>query len=210
MATDQHREQTPAPDHKNWAWVLDRPCPECGFEAAAYTGERRDEIAGAMRANAAAFRSALKRGDIVGRRPPVPAGQPPVWSALEYGAHVRDVYALTAERLTRMIKKKAPTFKDWDQNQAAIDGDYATEDPDRVAYDLAVNAGKVADILDRVRGDDWDRTGTRSDGQSFTIVSFAAYMLHDVSHHLWDVEQGFAAITEADKKARTSTPADED
>ncbi|WAP51799.1 hypothetical protein OL239_19080 [Arthrobacter sp. ATA002] len=23
------------PDTKNWTWVLDRPCPECGFDAAA-------------------------------------------------------------------------------------------------------------------------------------------------------------------------------
>ena len=24
------------PDTKDWTWVLERPCPECGFEAAAH------------------------------------------------------------------------------------------------------------------------------------------------------------------------------
>ena len=85
---------------------------------------------------------------VAGERPPVPPGAQPKWSALEYAAHVRDVYQLTAERLTKMIKKNAPTFQDWDQNTAAVEGNYANEDPDKVSYALAVNAGKVADLLD--------------------------------------------------------------
>lgn len=198
MASDQQQsDQNPPADHKDWTWVLDRPCPQCGFDAA---NVAREDVAAAFRANAAGFRQALKRGDITTRRPPVPAGSPPVWSAVEYGAHVRDVYALTAERLTRMIKKKSPTFADWDQNAAAIEGRYGEADPGTVAYELAANAGKVADLLDRVRGDDWERTGSRSDGAAFTIASLATYMLHDVSHHLWDVEQGYEAIAAEAKR----------
>jgi hypothetical protein len=34
-------------------------------------------------------------------------------------------------------------------------------------------------------GDQWDRRGTRS---FFTVRTFAAYFLHDVEHHLHDVE----------------------
>lgn len=186
----------PKPDTKDWTWTLERACPECGFNASSVDPT---DVAAAMRANAAGFRSALKRGDIVSQRPPVPAGADVRWSALEYGAHVRDVYELTAERITKMLKKTAPTFNDWDQNKAAIDGNYATADPGQVAYDLASNAGKVADLLDKVHGDTWDRTGMRSDGAGFTLGRFAVYILHDVTHHLWDVEQGFEAIKEAKK-----------
>ncbi len=188
----------PLPDSKDWTWVLDETCPECGYDAAAVDPT---DVAALMRANAASFRAALKRGSMVGERPPVPAGAPPKWSALEYAAHVRDVYKLAAERITRMIKKKAPTFKDWNQDEAAVKGNYGDSDVDKVSYDLAVNAGKVADLLDKVRGDDWQRTGMRSDGAGFTIATFAVYILHDVSHHLWDVEQGYEAIKEA-KKSR--------
>ena len=187
----------PPPDTKDWTWVLERPCPECGFDASAV---EPSGVAAAIRLNAAGFRAALQRGDIVSQRPPVPAGAPPKWSALEYGAHVRDVYKLTAERLTRMMKKTAPTFLNWDQDEAAIKGNYGSADPDKVSYELAVNAGKVADLLDKVRGDGWQRTGMRSDGAAFTIGGFAVYTLHDVNHHLWDVEQGYEAIKEARKK----------
>lgn len=190
-------DQPPA-DTKDWTWVLHETCPECGYDSS--TVDPTD-VAAAMRANAAAFRSALKRSSMVAERPPVPPGAAPRWSALEYAAHVRDVYGLAAERITRMIKKKAPTFADWDQDRAAIDGDYASADRDKVSYDLAVNAGKVADLLDKVRGDDWQRSGMRSDGAGFTIASYAVYILHDVTHHLWDVERGYEAITEARKKS---------
>lgn len=195
----------PAPDHKDWTWVLDEPCGQCGFQASAVEPE---QVAALMRANAAGFRSALSRGAMVSQRPPVPPGQSARWSALEYGAHVRDVYALAAERITRMLKKKAPTFQNWDQNAAAIDKGYRNEDPDRVSYALAVNAGKTADLLDRVRGDQWQRAGMRSDGAGFTLASFAVYMLHDVTHHLWDVEQGYQALKEA-RRAQAAAAADQ-
>jgi hypothetical protein len=166
--------EQPTPEHKDWTWVLEEICAECGYDASAVDPE---DVAALMRSNAASFRAALGRGDIVHERPPVAPGASPVWSALEYGAHVRDVYKLTAERLTKMLKKKAPTFADWDQNEAA-------------------------DLLDKVRGDQWQRAGMRSDGAGFTIATFAVYMLHDVTHHLVDVERGYEKIIEARKKSR--------
>ncbi len=185
----------PAGDDKNWTWVLERPCPECGFDAATID---RDQLGALIRANAAAWRGILSRGDIVSERPPVAAGSSPVWSALEYGAHVRDVYEVFSARITEMLKKDEPVFSDWNQDVAAVEGRYGEQDPGAVGYALAVTAGKLADILDRVSGDQWQRTGARSDGASFTVLSLATYMLHDVSHHVRDAENGFEAITEAD------------
>ncbi|MDH4277101.1 MAG: DinB family protein [Acidimicrobiia bacterium] len=184
----------PLPDTKDWTWVLNEPCPECGFDASSVPP---DEVAGRVRANAAAWRGVLRRGDIVGTRPPVPSGQPPQWSALEYGAHVRDVYGLAAERLLLILKKKHPTFANWDQDATAIEDNYRSQDANKISYDLAVNAGRFADLLDKVRGDQWERTGLRSDGSAFTAASFAQYLLHDPVHHLVDVEKGFEAINEA-------------
>jgi len=86
-------------------------------------------------------------------------------------------------------KRKPPTFKDWDQEVAAVKGGYASQDPAKVAYDLASNAGKYADVLDRVDDDEWAKEGMRSDGAGFTVESLARYMLHDVEHHLWDARE---------------------
>jgi hypothetical protein len=38
-----------------------------------------------------------------------------------------------------------------------------------------------------VTGDQWQRTGKRSDGASFTVETFARSFIHDPVHHLYDV-----------------------
>ena len=185
--------EQPKPDDKNWTWVLDEVCPECGFNSSSID---RSDIAAQVRVNAADWRKVLSSGDIVHQRPPDgPDG--PIWSALEYGAHVRDVYELFTKRVELMLKKDAPTFDNWNQDETALSSDYASEDPDKVAYALAVAAGNFANIYDRVSRDEWDRTGMRSDGSSFTVESIGRYALHDPVHHLWDVEQGFERLTNA-------------
>lgn len=187
----------PPPDTKDWTWVLERQCPECGYEASAIA---RQDLGAKIRANAAEWRRLLSRADLVHQRPPVPVGESPVWSALEYGAHTRDVVQLFHDRLKLLLSKKDPTFANWDQDQAAIDGNYADADPGQVAYQLAATAGRVADMVDRVNGDQWSRPGRRGDGAEFTVESFVRYMLHDLVHHVWDVEQGYKALTEDDEE----------
>lgn len=173
--------------------MLDRPCPQCGFDAAAVP---RDQLAAKIRTNAAAWRAVLNRGPIVSMRPPDDPERGPVWSALEYGGHVRDIYRLLDERLRLMLTKTDPQFLYWDPDAAAVEHRYAEQDPHRVGYDLALTAGKVADALDRVRGDQWSRTARRSDGKTFTVEGLAAYLYHDAVHHLHDVEAGFKALAE--------------
>lgn len=157
------------------------------------------DLGARMRANAGGWRRVLGRGDIVHQRPPSDPDRGPIWSALEYGCHVRDVYLLFEERIGRMLSEDAPTFSSWDQDHAAVEGDYQAQDPSRVGYALAVAAGRTADMLDRVSGDQWARQGRRGDGDAFTVESLARYGLHDVVHHLWDAKQGYRAITAGDE-----------
>ncbi len=183
--------EQPRPEDKDWTWVLDRPCPQCGFDADTVD---RAGLAARIRSSAAVWRAVLGRGPVVALRPPDDPDRGPVWSALEYGSHARDVYHLMAERLRLMLTKNDPQFLDWDPDAAAVEQRYAEQDPQRVGYDLAVEAGKVADILDRVRDNQWTRAGRRSDGQTFTVEGLATYLFHDVVHHLHDVEAGFRAL----------------
>ena len=53
----------------------------------------------------------------------------------------------------------------------------------------------LADAFDAIDGDQWQRRGRRSDGASFTIATFAQYMIHDPIHHLWDVDAPSDAVT---------------
>jgi hypothetical protein len=166
------------PDTKDWTWVLERPCPECGLDTRSFP---REAVAGMIRANAAAWQDVLAGPD-VRRRPRQDA-----WSDLEYGCHVRDVLRLYAERLELMLSLDSPQYANWDQDATAAADRYAEQDPAEVAAGLHAAAGTIAVLFENVHGDQWQRTGSRSDGAEFTIESFARYFVHDIVHHLYDV-----------------------
>ena len=169
---------TITPDTKNWTWVLERPCPDCGFDAPAFD---HDEMPVALRANAIVWQAVLQRADVQDR----PA--PEVWSALEYACHVRDVFRIFDVRLGLMLSEDDPTFPNWDQDATAVEESYREQDPDRVAAEIAVAAEQLATRFEEVAGDQWTRPGTRSNGSRFTVDSMARYALHDLVHHVSDV-----------------------
>jgi hypothetical protein len=170
---------TIVPDTKDWTWVLQRPCPECGFDTRSFP---RREIAALLLANAAAWREALADPGDVRRRP-----RPDCWSPLEYACHVRDVFRLFAHRLELMLTRDDPTFANWDQDAAAVTDRYGEQDPATVRDELTVAAQQLAADFAAVTDEDWQRTGTRSDGTRFTVESFGRYLIHDPVHHLYDV-----------------------
>ena len=115
------------PDTKDWTWVLDRPCPECGFDASTVSVE---DVAELIRDNAAQWPAVLDRPD-VRRRP-----RPDRWSPLEYACHVRDVFVLFDRRLHLMLDEDDPTFANWDQDETAVADRYGEQDPATVADEL--------------------------------------------------------------------------
>lgn len=169
------------PDTKDWTWVLERPCPECGFDPAAVAVE---DLTERLTRNAAGWHDAL-RGDDAAARP-----APHIWSPLEYGCHVRDVHRVFAERLTLMLEQDDPQFANWDQDATAIENRYAEQEPATVAQEVVEAAAAVARIYAGVSGDAWQRPGRRSNGSLFTVATLGAYHLHDVAHHLHDIGRG--------------------
>lgn len=181
-AADQNSEpdwKDWVPDTKDWTWVLDLPCPECGLAVGEVPAHELADRA----ANAAGeWVQVLTSNPSVVSRP-----RPRVWSPLEYGAHVRDVYQLFDARLALMLVEDDPVFDSWDQDEAAIAGDYADQDPDRVADELAQAAESFVARVGALEESQWERVGRRGDGVVFTVTGFVRYFLHDVIHHLWDV-----------------------
>ncbi len=169
-----------APDTKDWTWVLDRPCPECAFDAAALVVSA---TAQQVRALVEPWQTVLSRPDATSRR------IPDRWSDLEYGCHVRDVFRLFDHRLERMLCEDDPLFANWDQDVTAVEDRYAEQDPDVVSAELGAAAETLAARFDTIDDDAWHRPGRRSDGAVFTVESFARYLLHDPIHHLWDVRR---------------------
>lgn len=173
------------PDDKDWTWVLERPCPDCGFDASTC---RAAEVAGLLRANAARWRALHDDGQIRAGRP-----SPDRWSSLEYACHVRDVFRTYDERLARMLAEDDPHYANWDQDATAVDDRYDEQDPDVVIVELEAAAAALAARFDGVQGAAWQRTGQRSDGAAFTIDTFSRYFVHDPIHHVWDVTGEAAA-----------------
>jgi hypothetical protein len=167
-------------DTKDWTWVLDTPCPECGFDA---TEHQRDRYGADLRAIAGRWEQILAADPdaLRGRL------QPHRWSTLEYGCHVRDVFAIFGQRVELMLAADGAAFANWDQDATAVAERYDRADPVAVSAALATNADRLATVFDGVADDAWSRTGVRSDGAEFTVESIGRYLLHDPIHHLYDV-----------------------
>ena len=166
------------PDTKNWTWVLERPCTECGFDSTTITFA---DVPDLVRRNAAGWGEVLQREDVTVR----PNSE--TWSALEYSAHVRDVFRIFRARLEQMLQFDDPHFENWDQDATAIADRYNEQDSATVASELADAAEAVASAFESVAEGQLGRRGLRSDGSAFTVESLAMYFIHDPIHHLHDV-----------------------
>lgn len=176
MSTSQNPEAV-EPDQKDWTFVITQGCAECGFVPPDAHGTGAQ-----LRATIAPWQQVLARPDVATRP------EPTVWSPLEYGAHVRDVCQVFSTRLALMLDADEPTFPNWDQDQAALDGRYWECDPAEVSRDYGRLATQLADEYDAVGGGQWERKGLRSNGSAFTVATLGTYLMHDIHHHLHDVD----------------------
>jgi hypothetical protein len=166
------------PDTKDWTWVLEQPCPECGLVAADVTPT---EVAGRVLEMLPRWRAVLERDDARER----PAAG--TWSPVEYACHVRDVFTTFEGRVGLMLEQDDPVFDNWDQDATAVEDGYASQVPSEVATQLDAAGRSVARTFATVPADAWGRVGRRSNGSVFTVATLAQYFLHDVVHHVHDV-----------------------
>ena len=179
------------PDTKDWTWVLDERCPDCGYDAAAVDPAG---IGAAVRDKAQGWLAVLAQPDAT-ERP-----DDHTWSPLEYACHVRDVNRKFTERLTLMLEQDEPRFANWDQDATAVEDRYDLQDPAVVGPQVVEAAATVAAIYEDLAHADEQtrsRTGVRSDGAVFTVDTLGRYHLHDLVHHAHDVRRVSARATVA-------------
>ena len=179
------------PDTKDWTWVLEDRCPECGLVARDLD---RTDLGRLLRDDATGWAAVLRQPNATER----PDAQ--TWSPLEYACHVRDVHLLFGERLDLMLEQDEPTFANWDQDVTAVEERYDLQDPAIVGPELVAAAEAVAARYDAIRDapeETWARRGLRDNGSEFTVDRIARYHLHDVLHHTHDVRGSAARATVA-------------
>ena len=111
------------------------------------------------------------------------------WSALEYGAHVRDVLLHLRDRFVIALVEDNPTFKPLYRNERVALGLYRDDDVHAVAAELGFAAnlfGRTFDVLDanqlqRLCEYAYPTLQTR------TLLWMGQQVVHEVEHHLTDV-----------------------
>lgn len=170
---------TPArPDTRDWTFVLTEPCPECRFAP----GGSSATVGVRLRDASPRWRAVLTRPGVTTRP------EPDVWSPLEYACHVLELTQVFTGRVEQLRAQDDPVFGNWDGERAAVAGDYNARDARTVASELDEALDRAAGLFDQLAAAEWLRGGTRGDGRRFTIGTLADYWLHEVQHHLADVD----------------------
>ena len=170
-----------APDTKDWTWVLERPCAECGFDPATVAP---DSIPRIVTEASERFELALEQADAGVRT------DPQVWSTVEYGQHVADVLEVMTDRLRLILESDGAgaAFEDWDQDAAAVEKEYWKANTHVTAILVKERAAAAAEAWAEPTAAQWEWTGVRSDGSTFTAATLGTYLVHDLLHHLHDVD----------------------
>jgi len=170
-------------------------CEECGFDDSDLSPA--DAVA-ALRKFPRRYRAPLTRllpgedGSVLRRRP-----EASTWSALEYAAHMRDVFGTYTARVRRTLDEDRPTFDDEPgPDEVAEARRYNEQDPAAVADELETSAELLASTLEAVPADGWDRVGVRH-GEERSVLLTARRAVHEGNHHLLDVGRSLRAGRDA-------------
>lgn len=162
-------------------------CAECGLE---YGRLQPPDVKVAVRSFPRRFRQVLAaaRGDdaaeaLIRRRPDATT-----WSALEYTAHVADIFEAFSEAIRRTYDEERPTLVLFDPEARA--GAAVKDEPDpQVTLDrLQVAAERLAAQLERVDPEGWRREASLPWGD-WELLDIAQLAVHEGAHHLRDVEK---------------------
>jgi hypothetical protein len=128
---------------------------------------------------------------------------PHVWSPLEYACHVRDVLLVQRERVLAALRRNTPVAEPMGREERVEHDGYARQLPQDVARQLRDAALMFAGVLHRLSPADWDRrlVYTYPEPEERSLRWVAAYTVHELRHHLWDMRRQLPPGSPADPHA---------
>ena len=161
----------------------DHVCTACGVSYGELTVEHA--VSGIrIVPDAVASAIAALPGAAVRRRP-----EPGVWSALEYAAHLRNVYATFLVRLRRARTEEHPVLEPMFADLRAERLRYNDLPLDAVLAELALAARGFCDEVADTADDEWGRLVRRLPGEDRTALWLVRQAMHEGVHHVRDIER---------------------
>ena len=162
---------------------MDR-CNECGYE---YDLGQATSAGQAVVVGADQLGTLLKdkRNEVRGRQ------EAKTWSPLDYGCHLRDVLLVQRERVLLARRVERPSLEYMGRDERVDHDGYDEQDPADVARQLSDAARMFEHVLARLGPSDWERSVM----YNYPVLSerslrwMAVHTLHEVQHHLLDVER---------------------
>ena len=161
---------------------MTQECAQCGF---VYDLSKAASAGAAIQERVGAAAAVLRDCDVDVRSRRLPA----VWSALEYGCHLRDVLLVQRERVLAALRVDRPDYPAMGRDERVVHDGYADQEPIDVARQLADAAQLFGNVLGRLSDDDWDRTLLYHFPETCerSLGWVAVHTLHEAQHHLGDI-----------------------
>lgn len=164
-------------------------CDECGMDFAAHGP---GDLASRTREFPIRWRYLTEDvDDATRRRRPDPS----TWSAIEYGCHIDDALHWMVGALARTRDEDRPYNEYFDPDARAEQERYDERPYEDVSAALADGAVQLADLLEEVQPDEWERVARYSWGER-DLLDMARNAVHEGVHHLWDVERVLTGLRE--------------
>jgi DinB superfamily len=164
--------------------VMSDRCAECGFTYHLGAAEAAGE---GVRERIAQVAAILRERDVDVRSRP----RPEVWSALEYGCHLRDMLLVQRERVLAARRVDRPDCAPMGREERVVHDGYAEQEPADVARQLTDAAELFGNVLARLAADDWDRTVVYHypETSERSLRWLAVHTVHEAQHHLLDIRR---------------------
>jgi hypothetical protein len=94
---------------------------------------------------------------------------PDEWSVLESCCHLRDAAEIEHERIVRMASEHEPVIRSYDNEGLARERRYNEQDLDGVRAALSGWWARLADTLDALPSDAWERIGLHEERGPITL-----------------------------------------
>jgi S-DNA-T family DNA segregation ATPase FtsK/SpoIIIE len=149
-----------------------------------------DAVPDALRSYGPVYAERLGRNEQLLRLRP----SPEVWSALEYGCHVRDVLQVQRQRLALALVEDCPTFPPMGRDERVVNDRYNEQDPAVVAGELRAAADEIAEAFEALDDTGWSRSGIYNypEPTERSMLWLAQHTIHECRHHLTDIDHVLA------------------